>query len=161
DDYDLAAGLSRDIDKGRLQCVNMSEPIEASLSRRDLLKVAAVPAVAFQGAAQRPAQPEPVNPWFFIQLSDPQLGHHDPNDGFEMETATFEYAIASTIRLMPQFVVITGDLTNVLGHAKQIAEYKRIVRKLPSSIPMYHLPGNHDIDDTADRSTLKRYRDTF
>jgi 3',5'-cyclic AMP phosphodiesterase CpdA len=47
------------------------------------------------------------------------------NQGFNQETANFEFAVAAVNRLRPSFVVITGDLAQA-GRRHQIAEYQRI-----------------------------------
>ena len=68
------------------------------------------------------------------------------NQDFSQETANFEFAIANANRLRPAFVVVTGDLVNKPADAQQLAEYKRIAKqKLDSTIPLYSVPGNHDV----------------
>jgi 3',5'-cyclic AMP phosphodiesterase CpdA len=84
-------------------------------------------------------------PFFFIQMTDPQFGFFSANKDFVKETENFEKAIAEANMLHPAFVVVTGDLVNKSGDTQQIAEYKRIVGKLDKSIPIYHVPGNHDV----------------
>ena len=61
-------------------------------------------------------------PWFFIQLSDPQLGMFTDNRDFAQDAANFEFAVAAVNRLKPAFVVVTGDLVHKPGDAAQIAE---------------------------------------
>jgi D-aminopeptidase len=100
-------------------------------------------------------------PWFFIQMSDPQFGMYSTNQGFEQETVNFEFAIASANRLKPAFVVVTGDLVNKAGDAAQIAEYKRIAAKLDRSIPLYSVPGNHDEGNEPTAESLAAYREKF
>src|ERR1044071_7311783 len=78
-----------------------------------------------------------AEPFFFIQLSDPQFGMFTTNRDFAQETANFEFAVATVNRLRPKFVVITGDLVNKPGDAAQIAEFKRISAKIDRSIPVY------------------------
>src|SRR5881394_1427075 len=68
-----------------------------------------------------------AEPFFFIQLSDPQFGMFTGNKDSVQETANFEFAVANVNRLHPAFVVITGDLVNKPGDADQIAEFRRIV----------------------------------
>ena len=100
-------------------------------------------------------------PWFFIQMSDPQFGMYSNNHGFAQETANFEFAIATANRLKPAFVVITGDLVNKAGDAADIAEYKRIAAKLDRSIPLYSVPGNHDEGNEPTPQSLAAYRERF
>jgi serine/threonine-protein phosphatase CPPED1 len=100
-------------------------------------------------------------PWFFIQLSDPQLGMFTNNRDFTQDTANFEFAVASVNRLRPAFVVITGDLINKPGDAAQIAEYRRIVAKIDRSIPVYNIAGNHDVENVPTPETLAAYEKIF
>lgn len=97
----------------------------------------------------------------FIQMSDPQFGMYTKNQGFEHETANFEFAIATANRLKPAFVVVTGDLINDGASAAQAAEYKRISGKLDPKIRLYSVPGNHDVENEPTRESLARYRERF
>src|SRR5262249_8710429 len=100
-------------------------------------------------------------PFFFIQMSDPQFGFFTPNAGFAQETANFEKAIAAANRLHPAFVIITGDLTHRQGDSAQIAEYRRIAATLDRSIPLYNVPGNHDVALPMSAASLAAYRRVF
>src|SRR5450755_3053553 len=84
-------------------------------------------------------QTSPPPPKFFIQASDPQFGMYTKDADFKQESANFEFFIASVNRLKPQFVVVTGDLTNKAANADQIAEYRRIAGKLEPGIKIYNL----------------------
>jgi serine/threonine-protein phosphatase CPPED1 len=103
------------------------------------------------------ARAEAAEPLFFMQLTDPQFGMFTDNANFHQETANFEFAIATANRLKPAFVVITGDLINKTGDAAQTDEYLRIVGKLDRSIPLYHLPGNHDIGNDPTPESIAAY----
>jgi 3',5'-cyclic AMP phosphodiesterase CpdA len=100
-------------------------------------------------------------PWFFIQLSDPQLGMFSDNRDFAQDVANFEFAVATVNRLKPEFVVITGDLVNKPGDAAQIAEYRRIVGQIDQSIPVYNIAGNHDVQNTPTPESIASYVKTF
>ncbi|HCY43761.1 MAG TPA: metallophosphatase [Prolixibacteraceae bacterium] len=102
-----------------------------------------------------------VNPWFFIQLTDPQFGMFDSNAGFEKETALYEKAVAEINRLNPDFVVITGDFVNDQNSAAQISEFKRITAKIKPSIPVYYSPGNHDIGQVPTNESLEKYKKNY
>jgi len=97
----------------------------------------------------------------FIQMSDPQFGMYTANQGFEQETANFEFAVATANRLKPAFVAITGDLINDSGDARQAAEYKRIAAKLDPKIRLFSLPGNHDVGNEPTPDSLAQYRERF
>jgi 3',5'-cyclic AMP phosphodiesterase CpdA len=100
-------------------------------------------------------------PWFFAVLSDPQFGMYAKDKNFAQETANFEFAIANLNRLHPRFVVICGDLTNRTGDADEIAEYKRILKKLDASIPVYNVAGNHDVGNIPTPETVAAFRAAF
>jgi 3',5'-cyclic AMP phosphodiesterase CpdA len=97
----------------------------------------------------------------FIQMSDPQFGMFSKDQNFEHETVNLEFAIANANRLKPAFVVITGDLINQAGSAAEAAEYKRITAKLDKRIPLYSMPGNHDVNNEPTRQSLAWYRERF
>jgi 3',5'-cyclic AMP phosphodiesterase CpdA len=107
--------------------------------------------------------PAPVRtpPWFFIQMSDPQLGMFRADTDFVHDATNFEFAIATANRLHPAFVIITGDLVNKPGDLAQIAEYKRIAATLDRSIPLYNVAGNHDVQNTPTPATVAAYIKAF
>jgi 3',5'-cyclic AMP phosphodiesterase CpdA len=102
-----------------------------------------------------------AEPFFFIQLSDPQFGMFTGNKDFAQETANFEFAVATVNRLRPKFVVITGDLVNKPGDAAQIAEFKRIAAKVDPAIPVYNVAGNHDVENVPTPETIAAYTNGF
>jgi 3',5'-cyclic AMP phosphodiesterase CpdA len=102
-----------------------------------------------------------AEPFFFIQLTDPQFGMFTGNKDFVQETANFEFAVATVNRLRPKFVVITGDLVNKPGDAAQIAEYKRIVGKIDSAIRVYDVAGNHDVENVPTSVLIAAYTNLF
>src|SRR2546425_5198535 len=73
-------------------------------------------------------------PFFFLQLADPQFGMYTADKDFRQETANFEFAIANANRLSPAFVIVCGDLINKAGDPAQTAEYLRVASKLDRSI---------------------------
>jgi 3',5'-cyclic AMP phosphodiesterase CpdA len=99
--------------------------------------------------------------FYFIQMSDPQFGMFDDNKSFEKETIHFTRAIQEANRLKPAFVVVTGDLVNRAGDTAQIAEYKRIAHQLDKNIPLYNVPGNHDVGNTPTPENIAFYRKNF
>lgn len=107
------------------------------------------------------ASPITTEPFFFIQLSDPQFGMFTDNKDFAQETANFEFAVANINRLRPAFVVITGDLVNKVGDEAQIAEFKRILAKLDPGIPVYNVTGNHDVGNAPTPEIVAAYTNRF
>ncbi len=100
-------------------------------------------------------------PWFFIQLTDPQFGMFENNAGFEKETILYEKAVAKINSLNPDFVVITGDFVHDPKSVMQINEFKRITAKINPKIPVYYLPGNHDIGQIPTKESLKTYKRNY
>lgn len=105
--------------------------------------------------------PSAREPFFFIQMADPQFGFFTANQDFARETANFERAIAAANRLQPAFVVVCGDLTHRAGDTAQVAEYLRIVAQLDKSIPLYSVPGNHDLALPLSPASVREYRQRF
>lgn len=99
-----------------------------------------------------------AKPYFFMQMSDPQFGMFTENKSFEQETKNFEKAIAEANRLHPAFVIVCGDLVNKGGDPAQITEYKRITATLDRSIPLYSLPGNHDVGNNPTSESIAAFR---
>ena len=109
----------------------------------------------------------------FIQMADTQLGMSEyslplmligatwRDDQFETDARLFESAIRSANELAPAFVIICGDLVNRVGHAGQIAEFKRIAATLDSNIPLYVVAGNHDVGNVPSAESLRAYRLAF
>jgi serine/threonine-protein phosphatase CPPED1 len=102
-----------------------------------------------------------AEPFFFIQLSDPQFGMFTDNKDFAQETANFEFAVATVNRLRPAFVVITGDLVNKPGDVAQIAEFHRIAAKVDKAITVYNVVGNHDIENIPTPASIAAYTNQF
>lgn len=102
-----------------------------------------------------------AEPFFFIQLSDPQLGMFTADRDFAQDAANFEFAVTAVNRLKPAFVVITGDLVNKPGDAAQIAEYRRIVGRIDRGIPVYNVAGNHDVENAPTPESLAAYEKIF
>jgi len=101
------------------------------------------------------------NPWFFLQITDPQFGMFTNNANFEKETKLYEKAIESVNMLNPEFVIITGDFVHNQNSADQIKEFKRITSLINNSIPVYYTPGNHDIGQTPTKNSIKKYKKNY
>jgi len=102
-----------------------------------------------------------AEPLFFIQLSDSQFGFYAQNTNTQQETANFEFAIATANRLKPSFVIVTGDLVHKAEKQEQAEEYQRIIAKLDKSIPVYQLPGNHDLGNDPTPESIAKYAARF
>ena len=104
---------------------------------------------------------QPAAPFFFIQLTDPQFGMWADNANIDQEETNLEFAVATINRLRPAFVVVTGDLVNRAADQVQGDSYLRIVGKVDRAIPVYNLPGNHDVGNTPTPDTLAAYSKRF
>jgi 3',5'-cyclic AMP phosphodiesterase CpdA len=120
-------------------------------------RLALAMALSLLACAGTPAQ-APTPPYLFLQLSDPQFGMFTADREFSQETANFEFVVANVNRLKPDFVVITGDLVNKPGDNAQIAEYDRIRAAIDPAIPVYEMPGNHDVENAPTPESLAAYR---
>jgi 3',5'-cyclic AMP phosphodiesterase CpdA len=101
------------------------------------------------------------SPWFFIQITDPQFGMFEKNLGFEKETLLFEKGVIKINQLQPDFLVVTGDFVHDQNSEAQINEFKRLVSVIKSEIPVYLIPGNHDVGMIPDEQSLKEYRKNY
>ena len=127
-------------------------------TRRVALAFLAAASLAACRSAPRVADRQP---FFFIQMADPQFGFFTANKDFAQETVNFERAIAAANRLRPAFVVICGDLTHRQGDPAQIAEYHRIAAQLDRAIPLYSVSGNHDLALPLSRASIRAYGQAF
>ncbi len=99
-----------------------------------------------------------ADPFFFAQASDPQFGMFAKDADFAQETANWSFAVANINRLHPAFLVVTGDLVNKTADAAQIAEYRRITKLIDPAIPVYSVPGNHDVGNEPSPASIAAYR---
>ena len=135
----------------------------------------------------------------FIQLADPQFGMYarlsgktaeeiaeyraggmvvapaPRTEGHETESRLFREAINEANRLRPDFVVVCGDIVQFWDKTELSDEALKIAAELDDGIPMYWVPGNHDLGvystDPGLRvgedfvrptpETLSHYRDVF
>lgn len=95
--------------------------------------------------------------FFFIQLSDVQLGFFDSNKTLTRDSLNFEEAVRQINRLHPVFVVNTGDMLNAGTSSKQQALYDKIISKIDRDIPVWHVPGNHDLGKGATDARIEKY----
>lgn len=95
----------------------------------------------------------------FIHITDPQLGFQDDPQTFPRSKANFEKMIGIINQASPDFVVITGDLIDQPSIPRQREAFDSLMHTINSDIPVYLLPGNHDVMPYND-STLKAYIDS-
>ena len=100
-------------------------------------------------------------PFMFIQMADTQFGMKDKDKSFDFETKNFELAVDKANKMKPAFIVICGDLINKPGDFEQKREFKRIIKKLHKSIPLYLVSGNHDIGNVPTKESIEAYNREF
>lgn len=103
-------------------------------------------------------------PFFFIQMSDPQFGMFEQGRkemNFRQEINNYTMAMAEANRLKPRFVVVTGDLINDPGDVRELAILRRINATLDPSIPLHLVAGNHDVGNEPTAQSLADYRKTI
>jgi len=98
-----------------------------------------------------------TDPYFIIQVTDPQFGMSEGDKGFAYETELYEKAVQAINRLKPDFVVITGDLVNNRENRDQVTEFKRISSMVMKEIPVWYLPGNHDIGQSPEQKDIDMF----
>lgn len=101
------------------------------------------------------------DPFFFVQLSDPQFGMYAADSSFFQESANLQLAVATVNRLRPSFVIVTGDLVNQVGNRDEIAGYQRAMSSLDRGITLYNVPGNHDVGNQPTPETIGAWRKRF
>ena len=97
-------------------------------------------------------------PFFFVHMSDTQLGMRGFNLTTKLDATRFEKAIEKVNLLKPAFVVITGDLINAPRSDRQLKEFWRVAKLLDKTIPLYLIPGNHDLGNKPTIDGLEWYR---
>jgi serine/threonine-protein phosphatase CPPED1 len=112
------------------------------------------------------AQQAPTPPVFF-QVADPQLGMFSNNNGSQQEIDNLTSILKSANLLHPAFVVICDDLTNnslnkdgLVVKEEQIQNFKSTIALL-AGVPLYLVPGNHDVGTHPTALTLASYRERF
>jgi 3',5'-cyclic AMP phosphodiesterase CpdA len=113
--------------------------------------------ISIEIAGQKPSS----EPYFIIQVTDPQFGFIESNKGFSKETELYEKIVAEINRLKPELVVITGDLVNNKDDRTQIEEFKRITAKINPLIPVRITPGNHDIGINPSQKEIDSYKSDY
>ena len=93
----------------------------------------------------------------FIQLTDMQMGMISNNLNCDAENNLFNQAVCEINKLKPDFVVITGDLVNNRTDTNQIKAFKKITALINKRIPIYLIPGNHDVGQKPNNETLDFY----
>lgn len=115
-----------------------------------LLGIAAVLAAAAAIAAAAPASGSgrarnTRGEFTFVQMADPQLGFSNGDSDLAPDVEHFRAAVAMVNRLKPAFVLISGDLINKPHDPHQTRVFWQVARDIGKDIPVYLVPGNHDL----------------
>ncbi len=87
-----------------------------------------------------------------VQVCDPQLGM----DGLDHDKTAFAQAVTQINALKPDLVIICGDLVNDPKDKEAQAAFSAILATF--AMPVYCLPGNHDIGNEPSAASLEAYR---
>jgi len=93
----------------------------------------------------------------FVQLTDPQMGMISKNQNCDAENKLFQQAVNEVNKLKPDFVVITGDFVNNRTDSNQIKSFQKIKAMIDKRIPVYLIPGNHDVGQKPTDETMSFY----
>lgn len=87
--------------------------------------------------------------FFFVQLTDPQW-EPCPEGSDSCCTQNPMRTLIETINLLePEFVVISGNLVQNADSEDQKESFEILCEAIDSDIPLYVIPGNHDVGDKA------------
>jgi hypothetical protein len=122
------------------------------IDRRDFLKLLGIGSAVFvlgprnfaEGAAAKTDQ----NDFFFVQISDTHWGFSDPKINPDA-TGTLKKAIAAvnSMKVQPDFIVFTGDLTQTTEDPKERRKRMSEARDIISTLKVKDIkfiPGEHD-----------------
>ena len=99
-------------------------------------------------------------PFTFVQIADPQLGFCDKGQDWRWTVDNLKATVARVNELKPAFVIVTGDLIHNHKNAEQARAYRENIALIDALIPVFHIPGNHDIPDYG-AEALAQYLDEF
>ncbi|MBR6671886.1 MAG: metallophosphoesterase [Alistipes sp.] len=98
---------------------------------------------------------------FFVQISDPQLGFITNTQDFSAEVELMKRITEKVNNLQPDFVVFSGDLVNWWDNASMLEGFKKMRGEFDKKIPLYYVPGNHDVDNHAPAENVAAFIDRY
>lgn len=113
-----------------------------------------------RGAAVIEKQGSKRDSFTFVQIADPQLGFCEKGRDWQCTVDNLKATVARINALKPAFVIVTGDLIHNWKNAAQAAAYREQIGRIDASIPVFHLPGNHDMPNYA-AAAVAKYRAAF
>lgn len=103
---------------------------------------------------------EPRAP-FFVQISDPQLGFINESEDFAPELANMERIAEALNKLKPDFVVFSGDFVQWRTDNEALQGFEYVCRLFDDSIPLYFVPGNHDVGNDASAEEVAKFVERY
>ena len=103
---------------------------------------------------------EPRAP-FFVQISDPQLGFINESEDFAPEVANMERIAVAVNKLKPDFVVFSGDFIQWRTDPKALQGFEHICGLFDKDIPLYFVPGNHDVGNDASAAEIAGFVERY
>nr|CDS33654.1 calcineurin phosphoesterase [Hymenolepis microstoma] len=107
----------------------------------------------------------------FVILSDPQLAlierygeKRDPPYKWDRELALVNRAISAinSLSRKPKFVIVCGDLVDAepgrSERGEQISDLKSAFVKITPGVPIFTLPGNHDVGNSPCTADIEDYK---
>ena len=110
---------------------------------------------------QEPAEEQQSERISAVFLADTQIGFFDSNKSYTQDSLNLELAVAKINQLKPDFVVVNGDMVNSSGSKKQLACFWSVMNKVSADIPVWYVPGNHDVGNGTKDEKIASYIDTF
>ena len=109
-------------------------------------------AITAMAWAQQPAigKCESKEGFTFFQVTDPQLGFHSKDKNLQWTIVNLKAMVSIINREHPAFVIITGDMIHRHYKKNQVEAYRSVIATVEKDIPVFHIPGNHDMPKYAD-----------
>lgn len=96
----------------------------------------------------------------FTQVTDVQIGM-EASQNCPGQVGRWQQAVSKINCLKPTFVIDTGDHVQNWSDTASLNNYINTAANIKSGIPLYHIPGNHDIGDTPTASRYSQFLAVF
>lgn len=96
-----------------------------------------------------------------VLIADTQIGFYDNNKSYTQDSLNLELTVRKINEIRPDFVVINGDMVNTSGSRKQLACFSEVIEKISSDIPVWYIPGNHDLGSGTKDEKIEAYIDRY
>ena len=96
-----------------------------------------------------------ARPFFFVQITDPQLGFKE-NKSIEQGVRLLTETVEAINRIHPAFVVVTGDMINNRFNEEQWSAFQDLMGRIDKDIPVWYVAGNHDLKP-REEGDVERY----